>query len=124
MPHSSLRPSQRLAPRCGQYWSMIPTTPRESRNARSSSPITTIFFGSPSASGSSSDSSTGSQKRRSNSPIGVPAPDSVRNLLSSARSMANLQMLFLPLRELGVGGLERQSWHSHRPLALYRDAVA
>src|SRR5437588_366388 len=53
MPHSSLRPSQRLAPRCGQYWSMIPTTPLVSRKASSSSPITTIFFGGPSASGNS-----------------------------------------------------------------------
>ena len=49
MPHSSLRPSQRLAPRCGQYWSMTPTTPRLSRKASNSSPITTIFFGAPSA---------------------------------------------------------------------------
>ena len=49
--------------------------------------MTTIFFGVPSASGNSSDSSTGSQKRRSNSPMPVPAPLSVRNLLSSARSM-------------------------------------
>src|SRR6516164_8785203 len=103
---------------------MTPTTPRESRKASNSSPSTTIFFGSLSGSGSSSDSSTGSQKRRSNSPIPVPGPLSVRNLLSSARSMANLQMLFLPLRELGVGGPERQSWHSHRPLALHRDAIA
>src|SRR5262249_26142526 len=70
-----------------------PTTQRESRKARSSSPITTIFFGSPSGSGSSSDSSTGSQKRRSSSPIGVPAADSVRKALSSARSIAVLPRL-------------------------------
>src|SRR3954464_9742642 len=89
MPHSSLRPSQRLAPRCGQYWSMTPTTPRVSRKASSSSPSTVIFFGSPSGSGSSSDSSTGIQNRRNNSPIPVPGPDSIRNLLSSARSMEN-----------------------------------
>src|SRR5271154_7146300 len=87
MPHSSLRPSQRLAPRGGQYWSITPTTPRESRKASSSSPKATIFFGGPSASGNSSDSKTGIQNRRSNSPIGVPEPLSVRNLLSSARSM-------------------------------------
>src|SRR5712692_485087 len=67
---------------------MTPTTPRESRNASSSSPITTIFFGGPSASGSSLDKSTGIQNRRNNSPIGVPEPLSVRNLLSSARSIA------------------------------------
>src|SRR6267142_3234972 len=66
---------------------MTPTTPRESRKASSSSPITTIFFGGPSASGNSSDSNTGIQNRRSNSPIPVPAPLSVRNLLSSARSI-------------------------------------
>src|SRR5450631_4857353 len=74
---------------------MTPTTPRESRNASSSSPITTIFFGTPSASGNSSDSNTGSQNRRSNSPIAVPAPLSVRNLLSSARSMADLRVVVL-----------------------------
>ena len=73
---------------------MTPTTPRVSRKASSSSPITTIFFGGPSASGNSSDSSTGSQNRRSNSPIPVPAPLSVRNLLSSARSMGVLRNLF------------------------------
>src|SRR6267154_2897228 len=66
---------------------MTPTTPRESRKASSSSPITTIFFGGLSASGNSSDSKTGSQKRRSSSPMPVPGPLSVRNLLSSARSM-------------------------------------
>src|SRR5258705_1200476 len=66
---------------------MTPTTPRVSRKASSSSPMTTIFFGVPSASGNSSDSSTGIQKRRSNSPMPVPGPLSVRNLLSSARSM-------------------------------------
>src|SRR5882672_11093310 len=66
---------------------MTPTTPRESRKASNSSPITTIFFGGPSASGNSADSNTGIQNRRSNSPIPVPAPLSVRNLLSSARSI-------------------------------------
>src|SRR5262249_54159787 len=112
MPHSSLRPSQRLAPRCGQYWSMTPTTPRESRKASSSSPITTIFFGVPSASGSSSDSSTGIQNRRSNSPIGVPAPDSVRNLLSSARSMetSGANRFGASLEQAGASvNVERQS---------------
>src|ERR1700746_3020468 len=108
MPHSSLRPSQRLAPRCGQYWSMTPTRPRESRKASSSSPSTTIFFGSPSGSGSSSDNSTGSQKRRNSSPIGVPAPDSVRNLLSSARSMRASRILVLISGKLGAGAGARQ----------------
>jgi hypothetical protein len=51
--------------------------------------MTTIFFGGPSASGNSSDSRTGSQNRRSNSPIPVPAPLSVRKRLSSARSMVS-----------------------------------
>src|SRR5579871_2021886 len=114
MPHSSLRPSQRLAPRCGQYWSITPTWPRESRKASSSSPMTTIFLGSPSTSGSSSDNATGSQKRRSNSPIPVPAPDSVRNLLSSARSIAtsrrrSLRNFVLLLCKLGAGGAKGQS---------------
>src|SRR5258708_347871 len=108
MPHSSLRPSQRLAPRCGQYWSMTPTTPRLSRNASSSSPITTIFFGGPSASGSCFDSSTGIQKRRSNSPIPVPAPLSVRNLLSSARSMGCPPEFVLLLPEIGSDAARRQ----------------
>jgi hypothetical protein len=78
---------------------MTPTTPRESRKAKSSSPITAIFFGSPSTSGSSSDSSTGSQKRRSRSPIGVPAPDKVRTTLSSARSMTTSAKPVLVLRQ-------------------------
>src|SRR6267154_3763507 len=108
MPHSSLRPSQRLAPRCGQYWSMTPTTPRLSRNASNSSPITTIFFGGPSASGNSADSDTGSQNRRNSSPMPVPAPLSVRNLLSSARSMACPPDCCLLLVNLDPGQSARQ----------------
>src|SRR5450756_591121 len=87
---------------------MTPTTPRESRNASNSSPITTSFFGGQSGSGNSSDSSTGSQNRRSRSPIGVPAPLSVRKRLSSARSMAVLRWSFLLLAKLGAGGAKRQ----------------
>src|ERR1700710_1942968 len=97
---------------------MTPTTPLESRNASSSSPMTTIFFGGPSASGNSADSSTGSQNRRSNSPMPVPAPLSVRNLLSSARSIRGLRLLLLA--ELGAAGAGRQRYGSHRPLALDR----
>ena len=78
---------------------MTPTTPLESRKASISSPITTIFFGVPSASGNSFDSSTGSQNRRSNSPMPVPAPLSVRNWLSSARSMGVLRMFCFAFRE-------------------------
>src|SRR6185295_10134864 len=70
--------------------------------------MTTIFFGVPSASGSSSDSSTGIQKRRSNSPMPVPAPLSVRNLLSSARSMGDLRILVLVLVKIGAGATARQ----------------
>src|SRR5580704_121218 len=87
---------------------MTPTTPLESRNASNSSPITTIFFGGPSASGNSADSRTGNQNRRSNSPIGVPAPLSVRNLLSSARSMMILRDFILLLGKLGAGNPKRQ----------------
>src|SRR6202047_888761 len=87
---------------------MTPTTPRLSRNASNSSPLTTIFFGGPSASGNSSVSNTGNQKRRSSSPIGVPAPLSVRNLLSSARSMAFLRG-WIAVGELGAGGAGRQT---------------
>src|SRR6476620_1408488 len=71
---------------------MTPTTPLVSRKASNSSPMTTIFFGVPSASGNSFDSSTGIQNRRSNSPMPVPALLSVRNLLSSARSMGGLRI--------------------------------
>src|SRR5437762_13255289 len=88
---------------------MIPTTPRESRKASNSSPITKIFFGGPSASGNSADSSTGSQNRRSNSPMPVPAPLSVRNRLSSARSMGGLRgVRFLLLIKLDAGPSGRQ----------------
>src|SRR5258705_12160915 len=66
-----------------------------------------IFFGGPSASGNSSDSSTGNQKRRSNSPMPVPGPLSVRNLLSSARSMAASGFV-LAFAELGAGQAGRQ----------------
>src|SRR5260370_39774927 len=106
---------------------MTPTTPRESRKASSSSPITMIFSGGPSASGNSSESRIGSQKRRSNSPIPVPAPLSVRNLFSSARSMAVLRGFILLLTKLGAGGAGRQrvsAAPSHRPLALHRHARA
>src|ERR1700730_8524234 len=87
---------------------MTPTTPRESRNASSSSPSTTIFFGGPSASGNSSDNKTGSQKRRNSSPIPVPGPLSVRNLLSSARSMGCPPEFCLALPKLGAGRAGRQ----------------
>src|ERR1700722_151602 len=87
---------------------MEPPTPRESRNASSSSPITTSFLGAPSASGNSSDNRTGSQNRRSSSPIGVPSPLSVRNLLSSARSMGVLRVRLLLLVELGAAKARRQ----------------
>src|ERR1043166_7344775 len=87
---------------------MTPTTPRVSRNASSSSPITVIFFGGPSASGNSSDNSTGSQNRRSNSPIGVPAPLSVRNLLSSARSIGFPPEPLIAFGEPGAAAAERQ----------------
>src|ERR1700733_528384 len=87
---------------------MIPTTPRESRNASNCPPITTIFLGAPSASGNSSDNRTGSQKWRSSSPIGVPSPLSVRNLLSSARSMGVLRVRLLLLVELGAAKARRQ----------------
>src|SRR6266404_8298322 len=99
---------------------MTPTTPLESRNASSSSPITTIFFGGPSASGNSFESSTGIQNRRSNSPIPVPAPLSVRNLLSSARSMGVLRGFVLLLPEIGADAARRQRGRSHRPLPLHR----
>src|SRR5216684_4096843 len=87
---------------------MTPTTPRLSRKANNSSPITTIFFGGPSASGNSSESKTGNQKRRSNSPMAVPAPLSVRNLLSSARSMGCPPEVLLLLPKLGAGQARRQ----------------
>ena len=104
---------------------MTPTTPLLSRKASSSSPITTIFFGVPSASGNSSDSSTGSQNRRSNSPMPVPAPLSVRNLLSSARSMGRPPILFCFWREIGAGCVHgaRQRITQRlydRPFALHR----
>src|SRR5882757_7485105 len=104
---------------------MTPTTPLESRKASSSSPSTVIFFGSLSASGSSADSSTGIQNRRSSSPIPVPDPDSMRNLLSSARSMGDLPMLFL---FQFVGRVSRRrnppiSWRLKRRMTLRSSAL-
>src|SRR5882724_5741350 len=87
---------------------MIPTTPRVSRKASSSSPIATIFFGGQSGSGSSSDSNTGNQNRRSSSPMAVPAPLSVRNLLSSARSIEGLRVLLLLSTKIDAAETRRQ----------------
>src|SRR3954447_23536654 len=109
---------------------MMPTTPRESRKANNSSPITTIFFGGPSASGSSADSNTGSQNRRSNSPMPVPAPLSVRNLLSSARSMAgppDFVLLGDSLAQVGRGvnaACQRRRGMAKVPEASLRGALA
>ena len=58
-----------------------------SRNATRSSPMILTRTGGPSRSGSSCESSTGIQKRRKKSPIGVPGPVRVRSSLSSALSM-------------------------------------
>ena len=74
MPPASLRPKNRFAPRCGQRGSTRPTRPAESRNAISGSPITVTRTGGPSRSGSSRDSSTGTQNRRKRAPIAVPGP--------------------------------------------------
>src|SRR5205085_2767913 len=73
---------------------------------------TMIFLGSPSGSGSSSDSSTGIQNLRSNSPMPVPGPASVRNLLSSARSMADPPgFVFV---KIGAGMRKRQRKNGSR----------
>src|SRR5690242_2516720 len=66
----------------------MPTRPSESRKASRSSPRSLIFLGGPSRSGNSADRSAGIQKRRSNSPIGVPLPLRVRNSLSVLLSIA------------------------------------
>src|SRR5262249_20063246 len=66
-----------------------PTRPSVSRKATSSSPITVTRTGGPSGAGSSWERSTGTQKRRKNSPIGVPAPVRVKSSLSLALSIAS-----------------------------------
>src|SRR5471032_616996 len=68
----------------------MPMRPFVSRKASRSSPITLIFFGGPSRSGSSADNSAGIQKRRSRAPIGVPASLCVRNSLSALLSISSL----------------------------------
>src|SRR5437016_14608492 len=72
----------------------MPTRPLLSRKASKSSPSILIFFGGPSRSGNSADRSAGIQKRRSNSPIGVPVPIPVRNSLSALLSIAFLCRCF------------------------------
>src|SRR5215472_13489888 len=72
---------------------MMPTAPSVVRKASSSSPRILIFFGAPSRSGSSLESSAGIQKRRSSSPIGVPLPLLVRNSLSAQLSIHSPQHL-------------------------------
>src|SRR5262245_23519054 len=68
----------------------MPTLPSLARKAMRSSPISLIFLGGPSRSGSSSDNSAGSQNRRRSSPIGVPLPLRVRNSLSAWLSIHSL----------------------------------
>jgi len=86
-PQSSLRPRNMSAPRWGQRGSTRPTAPRESRKATSDWPMTVTRTGGQSGPGSSSESSTGVQKRRNKSPIGVPAPVRVSRSFSSADSI-------------------------------------
>src|SRR5579885_465361 len=66
---------------------MRPKRPLLSRKATSSSPSSFTRTGSQSGAGSSSESSTGSQNRRSSSPIGVPGPTCVSRSLSAWLSM-------------------------------------
>src|SRR5258705_6463727 len=99
---------------------MTPTTPRESRKASNSSPMTTIFLGVPSASGNSFDSSTGIQNRRSSSPMPVPALLSVRNLLSSARSMGRPPDIVCFVEAWRRRGDTSTHLGLHRPLPLHR----
>ena len=76
---------------------MMPTVPSVSRKATRSSLSTRNRTGVPSGSGSSSASSTGCQKRRNNSPIGVPGPVRVRSSLSLKLSIRHLQLADHPL---------------------------
>ncbi len=89
MPHASLRPKKRFAPRCAQCGSISPTRPFVSRKATRSSSITFTRIGGPSGSGSSLDRATGCQKRRKYSPIAVPGPVRVSSSLSAAESMGS-----------------------------------
>src|SRR5579884_957913 len=66
---------------------MSPSRPSVSRKATRSSPSSRTLTGGQSGSGSSSAMSTGSQKRRSSSPIGVPGPTRVSSSLSDSLSI-------------------------------------
>src|SRR6266446_5728400 len=99
---------------------MTPTTPRESRKASNSSPMTTIFLGVPSASGNSFDSSTGIQNRRSSSPMPVPALLSVGNVLSSERSMGRPPDIVCFVEAWRRRGDTSTHLGLHRPLPLHR----
>src|SRR5207249_6617798 len=67
IPHSSLRPKNSDAPRCGQLAASSPTRPRVSRKATRSSPSRRTFFGGQSGSGSSVEGRNGIQYWRSRS---------------------------------------------------------
>src|SRR5712691_6066394 len=81
-PHSSLRPKNNGALRCGQKASTMAALPLVSLKAMRSSPRSLSRTGSQSGPGNSSDNNAGIQKRRNNSPIGVPGPTCVSNWLS------------------------------------------
>ena len=74
IPHSSLRPKNSGAPRCGQYESTNPGVPFESRNAIRFSPSSFTRTGGQSAEGISSLRHAGIQNLRNRSPMGVPLP--------------------------------------------------
>jgi hypothetical protein len=86
-PHSSLRPKNSEARRCGQNSSITPTRPSVSRNTTSRSPNIFARTGLPSGSLTSSLKQTGCQCRRMSCPIGASPSTRQRSSFSSLVSM-------------------------------------
>src|SRR5215813_8051603 len=103
MPHSSLRPKNKGARRCGQYASTRPTLPSVSRKAIRSSPKRRTRKGAPSRSGSSVERHIGHQKRRRYFPHCVPGPTRVTRSFSSTVSILIFSSFF-PRLDRNVNG--------------------
>src|SRR2546426_5674696 len=86
-PSSSLRPKKRDAPRCGQWFWIIPILPEVTRNAIRFSPSSRTRTGAPSRSGSSLDIRAGIQYWRNRFPVGVSRPTRQSSSLSSLDSI-------------------------------------
>src|SRR3979409_821996 len=114
-PASSLRPKNKLAPRCGQLLASRPTLPLLSLKAINCSFSSRTRTGSESGRGNSEASMAGSQYWRIRLPIGVPGPTRVTSSLSSLLSMASPVVETIVRRK---GRFGKRSFREHRQVDL------